>query len=240
MVTKQAPLQDSSSANQSVCDPSEQEGIKTATHTPVHCVTCCKTKDCFPSKPCTDSANTQNLNPITTLHPPSGNGDRAVPIASVNIVSNSGGGHAELNKDVLSLPPAACPYVLSLAGVPPLEKKKLESWDELRNRSIVWLAKHKGYRRFNINDIIMVRGVGWVGPSEKTIEGDCIVINFRQPILVRTILKAKEINSTIPTNIWALPLGFFYSPNPQQQSSLNHFYPSRNRFATLSDLDTLD
>lgn len=45
--------------------------------------------------------------------------------------------------EYLDLPPAATPYVVILANVPPLSNpmSKYESWQELRNKSLHWLGE---------------------------------------------------------------------------------------------------
>lgn len=84
------------------------------------------------------------------------------------------------NTDVLNLPPATCPYVLVLAGVPTLKGDQRESWVDLCNKTVDWLKKYKGFHPSDLNEILMVRRVGWVGHSPKNINGDCMVINFSQ------------------------------------------------------------
>lgn len=154
--------------------------------------------------------------------------------------SGSGKAQIRLTPDILNLPPASSPYVLVLAGVPNLVGDQRESWADLRNKSIDWLCKYKGFHPSDMNDIIMARRVAWIGHSVKNISGDCIILNFRRPHMVQRLLNIFEFHPKYNTAISALPLASFYKPLPKSAGVNNSSPFLTNRFNALSSLDAQD
>lgn len=148
--------------------------------------------------------------------------------------------HNRPSLDTLNLPPASSPYVLVLAGVPNLVGDQRESWSDLRNKSVDWLCKHKGFHPSDMNDIIMARRVAWIGQSAKDIRGDCIVLNFRRPYMVKRLLNIFEFHPRSNTAISALPLGYFYKPLQRSVGTTDFSLHLTNRYNVLSSLDTQD
>lgn len=110
----------------------------------------------------------------------------------------------------LDLPLAACPYVIVLVNVPELKANQQESTEQLIHKAQHWLFNRTG-DNFNLNKhIIVARRVNWVGRAPKTLKGDCIIINFVNHYMVGDLLSMLPSTQTLYSEIYALPLGFFF------------------------------
>lgn len=130
----------------------------------------------------------------------------------------------------INLPPAATPYVTILTGVPPLSTHGKESHIELRNKCLHWLVSHKNFMCARANDILVVRRVEWIGPTKKTIAGDCVIINYRNPHIGPYLLRSPTNSGHLKTRLLLKPLEYFYPgpgppPNRNQGSSLESKAP---------------
>lgn len=97
---------------------------------------------------------------------------------------------------VINLPPESAGYTIVMAGVPTLKSDRGESYSELKNKTMYWLNKHRPLPPQAQGEIIMVRRVNWVGKRKKEIEGDCILVNFRDTRVVRHIIGWGNLETT--------------------------------------------
>lgn len=106
------------------------------------------------------------------------------------------------------LPPEAVPYVVILTGVPVLGPNKREGFAQLKNKIMHWLSIYRPIANHINGDIAHVRRLEWLGGKPKDIEGDIVVVNFRDPNAVQYILNwqlGASNNTIIPK-----PLTYFY------------------------------
>lgn len=124
---------------------------------------------------------------------------------------------------VLHLPPEATPLTIVLVNVPMLTQGEFEHWSTLCNRSLHYLTGKTGLTSELFRDFRMARRIGWVGHSGKIFEGDCVVLSFASPALVRTILNRAGSHSIRALGDGIVSLGFFYHPAKLPQFDLEGF-----------------
>lgn len=115
----------------------------------------------------------------------------------------------------LNLPPAAAPYTLVLANVPIVEDGVRENWETLRNKAIHFLGQKTGLTRDMFHSFKMAKRVRWLAPNNKSFVGDCLVLSFASPPLVKEILDRDGDNRRRTAGINVLPLGFSTIPKCQ-------------------------
>ena len=67
----------------------------------------------------------------------------------------------------------------------------------------------------------MARRIRWIGNSRKYIDGDCIIVNFRDPWLVNWLLRPTCTRYPYISHIISFPLGYFYKLGPGSLPALN-------------------
>lgn len=107
----------------------------------------------------------------------------------------------------INLPPASSPYVIILEGVPELKRGQRESYHELRSKCMLWLGRQ---RQFGYKDAVEILLTRWVGNRPKDVQGDCIVINFKNPIFVQVLLGRNHYRQE--GDIRSPSLGYLYFP----------------------------
>ncbi|XP_078510463.1 E3 ubiquitin-protein ligase SMURF2 isoform X3 [Lissotriton helveticus] len=157
----------------------------------------------------------------------------------------------------VNLPPEASQYTIVLTGVAPLREGIKESQGDLRNKVTFWLNKHRPLPPSSPTEILHVRRVDWVGKGEKDLEGDCILISFKDPWVVDRIQRKARFARL--GDVQTLHLGYFYphmyhnypiGPNhwksrggrPREPiTPYPPYYPPLfNHFEALSDLEWVD
>ncbi|XP_078523547.1 uncharacterized protein LOC144792420 [Lissotriton helveticus] len=115
----------------------------------------------------------------------------------------------------INLPPDCAPYVAVLTNVPPIDdfsaQSHGESHDSLKNKTVAWLSKNCGFPTKYSDQILSTRRVNWIGPSDKTTSGDCIVVNFKHPQHVATVLLRAASLVYNENSVYVCPLGYFYA-----------------------------
>lgn len=116
----------------------------------------------------------------------------------------------------VELPPESAQYTIVLAGVPLLKPGKQESYIDLKNKTMFWLNKNRPLPIQASGEILMVRRVRWIGQRKKDIEGDCIIVNFRDCRVVNHVIGWGHHEPVV--GITPLPLEYFYPYSDQNRS----------------------